>query len=47
MNRRINGAMVADRAGECTAYALDHLQPRGVLFVALMMSCSCDGLGRC
>jgi GTP-binding protein len=34
MNRRINGAMVADRAGECTAYALDHLQPRGVLFVS-------------
>jgi GTP-binding protein len=34
MNRRINGAMVADRMGECTAYALDHLQPRGVLFVA-------------
>ncbi len=34
MNRRINGAMVADRVGECTAYALDHLQPRGVLFVA-------------
>jgi GTP-binding protein len=34
MNRRINGAMVADRMGECTAYALDHLQPRGVLFVS-------------
>ncbi|MFO0684741.1 MAG: translational GTPase TypA [Sandaracinus sp.] len=34
MLRRINGAMVADRTGECTAYALDHLQPRGVLFVA-------------
>ena len=33
MLRRINGAMVADRTGECTAYALDHLQPRGVLFV--------------
>ena len=25
--------MVSDRTGECTAYALDHLQPRGVLFV--------------
>jgi GTP-binding protein len=34
MLRRTNGAMVADRAGECTAYALDHLQPRGILFVA-------------
>ncbi len=34
MLRRINGGMVADRAGICTAYALDHLQPRGVLFVA-------------
>ena len=33
MLRRINGAMVADRMGQCTAYALDHLQPRGVLFV--------------
>ena len=33
MLRRINGGMVADRTGECTAYALDHLQPRGVLFV--------------
>jgi GTP-binding protein len=33
MLRRVNGAMVADRTGECTAYALDHLQPRGVLFV--------------
>jgi GTP-binding protein len=34
MLRRTNGAMVADRTGECTAYALDHLQPRGILFVA-------------
>jgi GTP-binding protein len=34
MLRRANGAMVADRTGECTAYALDHLQPRGILFVA-------------
>jgi GTP-binding protein len=33
MLRRANGAMVADRMGECTEYALDHLQPRGVLFV--------------
>jgi GTP-binding protein len=33
MLRRPSGAMVADRAGEATPYALDHLQPRGVLFV--------------
>ncbi|UJR82279.1 translational GTPase TypA [Sandaracinus amylolyticus] len=33
MLRRPSGAMVSDRTGECTAYALDHLQPRGVLFV--------------
>jgi GTP-binding protein len=33
MLRRTNGAMVADRTGECTAYALDHLQPRGILFI--------------
>ena len=33
MMRRPSGAMVADRAGQATAYALDHLQPRGVLFV--------------
>jgi GTP-binding protein len=30
---RANGAMVADRAGRTTAYAIDHLQPRGVLFL--------------
>ncbi len=30
---RINGAMVADRAGKTTEYALFHLQPRGKLFV--------------
>jgi GTP-binding protein len=33
MNRRLNGALVAAGAGVCTEYALDHLQPRGVLFV--------------
>lgn len=33
MMRRQNGAIVADRAGETTAYALFHLQPRGVFFV--------------
>jgi GTP-binding protein len=27
------GALVSDRAGRTTAYAIDHLQPRGVLFV--------------
>jgi len=30
---RANGAMVADRTGRTTAYAIDHLQPRGVLFL--------------
>jgi GTP-binding protein len=25
--------MVADRAGKTTSYAIDHLQPRGVLFL--------------
>ncbi len=27
------GALVSDRAGRTTAYAIDHLQPRGLLFV--------------
>lgn len=31
--RRSNGALVADRGGRATPYALFHLQPRGVLFV--------------
>ncbi len=31
--RRGNGAIVADRAGTATPYALFHLQPRGVLFI--------------
>ncbi|MBI3625193.1 MAG: translational GTPase TypA [Candidatus Rokubacteria bacterium] len=30
---RKTGALVADRAGQATAYAIDHLQPRGELFV--------------
>jgi GTP-binding protein len=30
---RQNGARVADRSGRTTAYALDHLQPRGVMFI--------------
>ncbi|MBL8604984.1 MAG: translational GTPase TypA [Myxococcales bacterium] len=33
MLRRANGAMVADRAGEATPYALFHLQPRGEFFL--------------
>ncbi|MBI4737568.1 MAG: translational GTPase TypA [candidate division NC10 bacterium] len=31
---RATGALVADRPGRATAYAIGHLQPRGVLFVA-------------
>ncbi len=31
--KRVSGAIVADREGASTAYALFHLQPRGVLFV--------------
>jgi GTP-binding protein len=30
---RQNGALVADRPGRTTAYAIDHLQARGILFV--------------
>ncbi|HHO51223.1 MAG TPA: translational GTPase TypA, partial [Deltaproteobacteria bacterium] len=33
VQRRTNGAIVADRAGRTTAYSLFHLQPRGDLFV--------------
>jgi len=33
MTRRPTGALVADRKGTATAYALYHLQPRGVLFI--------------
>jgi len=33
MMRRANGALVADRSGETTPYALFHLQPRGEFFV--------------
>ncbi len=33
MLRRKNGAIVADRAGKATPYALFNLQPRGVLFI--------------
>ena len=31
---RATGALVADRPGRATAYAIGHLQPRGILFVA-------------
>ncbi|HEY0784123.1 MAG TPA: translational GTPase TypA, partial [Thermoanaerobaculia bacterium] len=31
---RANGALVADRPGKATAYAIENLQPRGELFVA-------------
>jgi len=31
---RITGALVADRVGRVTAFAIDHLQPRGIFFVA-------------
>jgi len=30
---RANGAMVADRQGKTTAYAISHLEPRGVIFL--------------
>ncbi len=33
MMRRPTGAIVADRAGVSTPYALDHLQPRGTFFI--------------
>jgi GTP-binding protein len=33
ITHRVTGALVSDRAGRTTAYAIDHLQPRGTLFV--------------
>ncbi len=30
---RPTGALTSDRAGKATAYAIEHLQPRGVLFI--------------
>ena len=30
---RANGALVSDRSGRTTSYAIDHLQPRGEMFV--------------
>jgi len=32
---RFTGALVADRPGRATAYAIEHLQPRGTFFIAL------------
>ncbi|MCL4839844.1 MAG: translational GTPase TypA, partial [Thermoanaerobaculia bacterium] len=34
IEHRPTGALVADRAGRATAYAIENLQPRGVLVVA-------------
>ncbi len=34
IRQRPNGALVADRAGRATAYAIEHLQPRGILFIS-------------
>ncbi|MFN3481367.1 MAG: translational GTPase TypA, partial [Thermodesulfovibrionales bacterium] len=33
MSKRQTGALVADRPGKSTTYALFHLQPRGTLFI--------------
>jgi GTP-binding protein len=33
MSKRQTGALVADRPGKSTIYALYHLQPRGTLFI--------------
>jgi GTP-binding protein len=33
ITQRVTGALVADRTGKTTAYAIEHLQPRGTLFV--------------
>jgi GTP-binding protein len=33
MSKRTTGALVSDRSGKSTIYALYHLQPRGTLFV--------------
>ncbi len=37
MSYRVNGALVADRVGKTTPYALFHLQPRGILFLGATM----------
>jgi GTP-binding protein len=33
MSKRQTGALVSDRKGKATTYALFHLQPRGILFI--------------
>ena len=33
ITQRVTGALVADRTGRTTAYAIEHLQPRGTLFL--------------
>jgi GTP-binding protein len=33
MSKRQTGALVSDRKGKSTLYALYHLQPRGILFI--------------
>ncbi len=33
ITQRVTGALVSDRAGRATAYAIEHLQPRGTLFI--------------
>ena len=35
MAKRLNGAMVSDRAGQSTPYALQHLQARGDFFIGI------------
>lgn len=32
--QRLTGALVADRSGKVTAFAIEHLQPRGTFFVS-------------
>ncbi len=33
ISRRLTGALIADRTGRTTAYAIENLQPRGILFI--------------
>jgi GTP-binding protein len=32
--QRVTGALVSDRTGKATAYAIENLQPRGTLFIS-------------
>ena len=34
ITQRVTGTLVADRQGRTTAYAIEHLQPRGTLFIS-------------